>query len=136
MHTHTRKPTPRRLDNSGQVDLFQLFAELVIMTASRCLLGEEIRAKLDESVADLYHDLDRGFTPVCDCDVAVWEGLSAGTWLFVSRDWRALGVCTIAFWMCLFVIWLFWREGLGPVGVAIARKRLKGWMGTHGMWLF
>lgn len=55
----------RRFGNEGQMDLFNMLAELVIMTASRCLLGEEIRAKLDESVAQLYHDLDGGFTPVC-----------------------------------------------------------------------
>lgn len=37
---------------------------MVIMTASRTLLGKEVRSKLTESVADLYHDLDKGFTPI------------------------------------------------------------------------
>ncbi|KXN68292.1 cytochrome P450, partial [Conidiobolus coronatus NRRL 28638] len=39
-------------------------AKLIIKTASGCLLGHEIRAKLDDSVADIYHDLDGGFTPM------------------------------------------------------------------------
>eukprot|EP01134_Creolimax_fragrantissima_P002442 CFRG2442T1 len=53
----------QRWGNEGKTDLFKAMAELVIMTASRCLLGREIRALLDESVAELYHDLDGGFTP-------------------------------------------------------------------------
>ncbi|KNC80544.1 hypothetical protein SARC_07091 [Sphaeroforma arctica JP610] len=53
----------QRWGNEGKTDLFKCMAELVIMTASRCLLGREVRALLDESVADLYHDLDGGFTP-------------------------------------------------------------------------
>jgi sterol 14-demethylase len=39
-------------------------AELTIMTASSCLMGKEIRAQLDETVAQLYHDLDQGFGPL------------------------------------------------------------------------
>ncbi|ORX92671.1 14-alpha sterol demethylase Cyp51B [Basidiobolus meristosporus CBS 931.73] len=46
----------------GVVD--QALAELIIMTASRCLMGKEIRAQLDETVADIYHDLDNGFQPI------------------------------------------------------------------------
>eukprot|EP01135_Chromosphaera_perkinsii_P000557 Nk52_evm19s123 gene=Nk52_evmTU19s123 len=53
----------KRLGDSGEVDIFQALSEMVIMTASRCLLGEEVRALLYEGVADLYHDLDGGFTP-------------------------------------------------------------------------
>ena len=37
---------------------------MIIMTASRTLLGEEVRSKLYTGVADLYHDLDKGFTPI------------------------------------------------------------------------
>ncbi|KAI9221074.1 cytochrome P450 [Blastocladiella britannica] len=50
--------------HGGQQELFKALAELVIMTASRCLMGPEIRSKLDESVAGLYHDLDQGFQPI------------------------------------------------------------------------
>ena len=34
---------------SGRADLFKSMSELIIMTASRTLLGKEIRSKLDES---------------------------------------------------------------------------------------
>jgi sterol 14alpha-demethylase len=44
----------------GEEELFHAIAELTIMTASRCLMGAEIRAQLDETVAKLYNDLDKG----------------------------------------------------------------------------
>lgn len=43
-------------------DLFESLSELIILTASRCLHGVEIRSILTESVAQLYTDLDGGFT--------------------------------------------------------------------------
>eukprot|EP00158_Paraphelidium_tribonemae_P002881 Partr_v1_DN25751_c0_g1_i1_m74634 putative Cytochrome p450 len=49
---------------TGQGELAQAIAELTIMTASRCLMGKEIRAQLSETVADLYCDLDKGFAPI------------------------------------------------------------------------
>src|SRR5690606_10784980 len=54
----------KRWGQSGKSDLSDAMAELIIMTASRCLLGPEIRSRLDESVAQLYHDLDNGFAPI------------------------------------------------------------------------
>ena len=39
-------------------------AELTIYTASRSLQGKEVRERFDSSFADLYHDLDMGFTPI------------------------------------------------------------------------
>ena len=39
-------------------------AELIIYTASRSLQGAEVRKKFDSTFADLYHDLDMGFSPV------------------------------------------------------------------------
>ncbi len=39
-------------------------AELTIYTASRSLQGEEIRNSFDSKFAELYHDLDKGFSPV------------------------------------------------------------------------
>ena len=48
----------------GSGELAQAMAELTIMTASRCLMGKEIREQLSETVADLYCDLDKGFTPL------------------------------------------------------------------------
>jgi sterol 14-demethylase len=49
---------------SGTGEVSQAIAELTIATASRCLMGKEIRAQLSETVADLYCDLDKGFTPL------------------------------------------------------------------------
>ncbi|KAI9479871.1 Lanosterol 14-alpha-demethylase [Coemansia sp. RSA 989] len=48
----------------GTVELLQSISEMIIMTASHTLLGPEIRSKLHEGVADLYHTLDSCFTPV------------------------------------------------------------------------
>ncbi|GFN73745.1 lanosterol 14-alpha demethylase [Plakobranchus ocellatus] len=45
----------------GKNDIFEAFSELIILTASHCLHGKEIRACLDEHVAQLYADLDGGF---------------------------------------------------------------------------
>ena len=39
-------------------------AELTIYTASRSLQGDEVRNSFDSSMADLYHDLDMGFSPI------------------------------------------------------------------------
>lgn len=48
----------------GTVDVVPAMAELTIYTASRSLQGKEVRSKFDSSFADLYHDLDMGFTPI------------------------------------------------------------------------
>jgi cytochrome P450 len=49
---------------SGIVDIPKAMAELTIYTASRSLQGKEVREKFDSSFADLYHDLDMGFSPI------------------------------------------------------------------------
>ncbi|KXS21615.1 cytochrome P450 [Gonapodya prolifera JEL478] len=49
---------------SAREDIGHGIAELTIRTAARCLLGKNIRNKLDDTVADAYADLDRGFTPL------------------------------------------------------------------------
>ena len=38
----------KRWGNEGEADLLQTISEVTIMTASRCLMGEEIRSVLDE----------------------------------------------------------------------------------------
>lgn len=48
----------------GTFQAFKTCSEMTILTASRTLQGAEIRAALDKSFADLYHDLDNGFTPI------------------------------------------------------------------------
>ena len=49
---------------SGIVDIPKAMDELTIYTASRSLQGKEVREKFDSSFADLYHDLDMGFSPI------------------------------------------------------------------------
>lgn len=39
-------------------------AEITIYTASRSLQGKEVRKRFDSSFAELYHDLDMGFSPI------------------------------------------------------------------------
>jgi len=52
----------KRWGNSGEKDLFKAFSELIILTASVCLHGKEIRSVMSERVAQLYWDLDGGFS--------------------------------------------------------------------------
>lgn len=49
---------------SGTVDLKYELEHLIILTASRCLLGREVREKLFDDVSALFHDLDNGMRPV------------------------------------------------------------------------
>nr|UOH28440.1 lanosterol 14-alpha-demethylase [Nakaseomyces glabratus]UOH28452.1 lanosterol 14-alpha-demethylase [Nakaseomyces glabratus]UOH28454.1 lanosterol 14-alpha-demethylase [Nakaseomyces glabratus] len=51
-------------NNSGIVDVMVSQPEMTIFTASRSLLGKEMRDKLDTDFAYLYSDLDKGFTPI------------------------------------------------------------------------
>jgi len=48
----------------GEVDLFKALSELTILTASRCLHGNDVRENLFREVSELYHDLDHGLTPL------------------------------------------------------------------------
>eukprot|EP00163_Fabomonas_tropica_P029404 TRINITY_DN627_c0_g1_i3.p2 TRINITY_DN627_c0_g1~~TRINITY_DN627_c0_g1_i3.p2 ORF type:complete len:603 (-),score=206.75 TRINITY_DN627_c0_g1_i3:2856-4664(-) len=48
----------------GVIDIRDAMSELTILTASRCLLGKEIRENLHAEVAELYHDLDGGMQPI------------------------------------------------------------------------
>lgn len=58
------KTSKRFKGASGSIDLPAAMAEMTIFTASRTLQGEEVRAKLTADFADLYHDLDLGFSPL------------------------------------------------------------------------
>lgn len=49
---------------SGEVDLFHALSELTILTASRCLHGDDVRENIFKEVSELYHDLDQGVTPL------------------------------------------------------------------------
>lgn len=50
--------------DSGELDLFHALSELTILTASRCLHGDDVRENLFKEVSELYHDLDQGLTPL------------------------------------------------------------------------
>jgi len=50
--------------DAGEVDLLEQLSELIVLTASRCLLGREIRETLYSEVTDLVHDLDKGIVPL------------------------------------------------------------------------
>lgn len=51
---------------SGEVDLHEVLSELTILTASRCLLGDEIRETLQVRFAELYKHLNDGaFFSIC-----------------------------------------------------------------------
>ena len=60
-------PRPRsshsRWADSGEIDLRETFAELIILTASATLMGKDVRANLIEEMARIYHALDNGLTP-------------------------------------------------------------------------
>jgi sterol 14alpha-demethylase len=48
----------------GNFDVVKVLSEITILTASRTLQGKEVREGLDKSFAQLYNDLDGGFTPL------------------------------------------------------------------------
>ncbi|KAH7832997.1 hypothetical protein Vadar_002198 [Vaccinium darrowii] len=49
---------------SGEVDLKYELENLITLTASRCLLGQEVRNNLFEDVSALFHVLDNGMLPI------------------------------------------------------------------------
>ena len=53
-----------RWGNEGKVDILEALSELTILTSSRCLHGDDVRESLGAEVARLYHDLDKGVTPL------------------------------------------------------------------------
>ncbi|KFY86101.1 hypothetical protein V500_07870 [Pseudogymnoascus sp. VKM F-4518 (FW-2643)] len=58
------KTSPRFKGSSGTVDIATAMSEITIFTAARALQGEEVRQKLTAEFAELYHDLDKGFSPI------------------------------------------------------------------------
>jgi len=46
----------------GSFDVMDTLAQITVLTASRTLQGAEVRSRLDKTFADLYADLDGGFT--------------------------------------------------------------------------
>ena len=58
------KISPTFQAQKGTANIPKTMAEITIYTASRSLQGKEVREKFDSSFADLYHDLDMGFSPI------------------------------------------------------------------------
>lgn len=50
--------------DSGTVNILDALSELTILTASRCLHGDDVRETMFADVARIYHDLDKGVTPL------------------------------------------------------------------------
>ena len=49
---------------TGTIDLYKALSELTILTASRCLHGDDVREHMFAELQTLYHDLDEGLTPL------------------------------------------------------------------------
>lgn len=58
------KTAPVFQDNKGVFDVAKTIAEITIYTASRSLQGKEVRDRFDSTFAEMYHDLDKGFSPI------------------------------------------------------------------------
>jgi sterol 14-demethylase len=50
--------------DSGEINLLDALSQLTILTASRCLHGDDVRENLFEEVSRVFHDLDNGVTPL------------------------------------------------------------------------
>lgn len=50
--------------NNGVADVMKTQPEMTILTASKSLMGDDMRSRFDTSFAQLYSDLDKGFTPI------------------------------------------------------------------------
>ncbi|KAI8904122.1 cytochrome P450 [Gorgonomyces haynaldii] len=53
-----------REKGTEKLNIFMEMSELTIRTASLCLMGKEVRERLQTHVAKLYHDLDAGLAPI------------------------------------------------------------------------
>lgn len=53
-----------RWGESGECDILAALSELTILTASRCLHGDDVRENLFAEVSQYYKDLDKGITPL------------------------------------------------------------------------
>jgi sterol 14alpha-demethylase len=51
-------------EESGELDVLSFAQELMLRTAAATLMGPEIRERLSSEFAPLYHDLERGITPI------------------------------------------------------------------------
>lgn len=54
----------KRWGESGEINILDALSELTILTSSRCLHGDDVRENMFEEVSRIYHDLDKGVTPL------------------------------------------------------------------------
>lgn len=54
----------KRWGDKGEVNILDALSELTILTSSRCLHGDDVRETMFEEVSRIYHDLDKGVTPL------------------------------------------------------------------------
>ena len=54
--------------DEGEVDVVDYCRVLTNFTSSRCLIGEEFRERMTDEFARIYHDLERGVTPLAYID--------------------------------------------------------------------
>jgi sterol 14-demethylase len=54
--------------DSGEIDVVTYFRTLTNYTSSHCLIGREFRERLTSDFAGVYHDLERGVTPLAYID--------------------------------------------------------------------
>lgn len=60
----TEKYLAEHLGDAGECDILKALSELTILTSSRCLHGDDVRENLFKEVSEIYHDLDKGITPL------------------------------------------------------------------------
>uniref|UniRef100_A0A7S4NJA6 Uncharacterized protein n=1 Tax=Paramoeba aestuarina TaxID=180227 RepID=A0A7S4NJA6_9EUKA len=75
--------------NKGVIDLRDELAKLIILTASRALMGDDVREKLSGKVAELFQCLDEGLTTV----TMFWR--DAPTPAHARRDAARLEMCEL-----------------------------------------
>lgn len=51
-------------EDGGEIDIKTALSELTILTASRCLHGDDVRAHIFKEIQELYHQLDEGLLPI------------------------------------------------------------------------
>jgi sterol 14-demethylase len=54
----------KQWEDGSVIGFFEEMAGMIILTATHCLHGREVRNNFDASTAELYADLDGGFTPL------------------------------------------------------------------------
>ena len=71
-HAQTIEAEIRRMvatwGDEGEIDLLDFFAELTIYTTSSCLIGRPFREELDNSFAEIYHQLEHGTDAIAYVD--------------------------------------------------------------------